>query len=445
MSFALMRKRAGFLMAAVALVQAAVLGVALGFLVLELTRIRADVVRLGHEEQDFLSQLSDTERASYRTSILLRDHIMLEGPAQRRARVELTELLASMARPPLTVPSWMPEELRGQLDAVEAARREYLSRASMVAAWDENDRRALGGDYLSQQLAPMRENYVDTTRSIAGIVRSIRETRTQSLVRSMEGIQSLVVRSFSVAVLFAIALAALAIWRFRTYERERDLHVLRLRKAEEDLRALSQRLVESQEQERKKLSRELHDEVGQILTALRVQLGQIEPAEDDSRGHLGQASGLADRSLKTVREMARGLRPAMLDDLGLGPALKWLGRDLSRSTDLDVDVEIEGELEGLDEASRTCIYRVVQEALTNCVRHARFSHVRVLLHESPNELVLTVQDNGAGFTPGAAAGIGLLGMKERVEEIGGKFTVISAPGAGTLIRANVPRTTMRRA
>ncbi|MEQ1692845.1 MAG: ATP-binding protein [Gemmatimonas sp.] len=102
-------------------------------------------------------------------------------------------------------------------------------------------------------------------------------------------------------------------------------------------------------------------------------------------------------------------------------------------------MELEGEFAGLDEARRTCVYRVVQEALTNCVKHAEATKARVVVHESPHELVLTVQDNGVGASPEKSRGIGLLGMRERLEEFNGEFSVVSAPGAGMLVRANLPK------
>ncbi len=200
----------------------------------------------------------------------------------------------------------------------------------------------------------------------------------------------------------------------------------------------------SQETERKRLSRDLHDEVGQLLTALRVQLGQIEPAEESLKSHWESASDLADRSLRSVRNLARGLRPAMLDDLGLGPALQWLGREFSKNTPLNVDVEVEGEAAGLNEQERTSLFRLAQEALTNCVKHASAASARVLLKESATDVVLMVEDKGRGFKPGPSAGIGLLGMRERMEELGGELTVMASPGAGTVIRAKLPKTTTEK-
>jgi signal transduction histidine kinase len=188
----------------------------------------------------------------------------------------------------------------------------------------------------------------------------------------------------------------------------------------------------------------LHDEVGQLLTALRVQLGQIEPAEPSLKANWTLASHLADKSLRSVRAMARGLRPAMLDDLGLAPALQWLGREVSKTTPLNVEVQVEGAAAGLSEQARTSLFRVAQEALTNCVKHASSANARVSLRESAAEVVLTVQDDGKGFTAGVTSGIGLLGMRERMEELGGALAVIASPGNGTTIRANLPKTAMER-
>jgi len=155
--------------------------------------------------------------------------------------------------------------------------------------------------------------------------------------------------------------------------------------------------------------------------------------------HLIADTELADRSLRSVREMARGLRPAMLDDLGLGPALQWMGRDFAKHNELDVDVKIESEIAGLGDAQRTCLYRVAQEALTNCVKHAKAKSVQIQLQESGSEVVLTVTDDGVGFLPGQSAGIGVIGMRERVDELGGEFAVFTSPGNGTRIRAGLAR------
>lgn len=440
-----MRTRASIVLSAVALAQVILLGVSLAILVYRLRGVRQELVLLGEQEQSFLMRVGDAETEMYGVSILLRDTIALQGHPQHVAQTELAALLRQTPVHSIEVPPALSPQMRAQLQTIEDARRDYLARARPVAAWGEAERKALGPAYLSGHLAPARMKFVATVREITALLRSIRESRNHNMAASIEAIQTLIVRILAGAAVLGLILAGVAVRRIRFFEKERDLHVQDLRRAEEDLRALSQRLVVSQELERKKISRELHDEVGQILTAMRIQLGQIETADDASHAHYIQASELAERSLRTVRGIARGLRPAMLDDLGLGAALQWLGRDVSRNTEVEVSVQIEGELSGLDEPTRTCLYRVVQEALTNCVKHSGASSARVLLHESPAEIVLTVQDNGAGFTPSASRGIGLLGMRERVEELGGRFAVVTSAGNGTLIRVNLPKATIEGA
>jgi signal transduction histidine kinase len=438
-----MRARASVVLSAVAVAQILVLGASLGLLIPRFRDAREDLIRLGREEQLFLNQLSDAESDIYRTSILLRDNIILNGPEQQRARQELLSILTKIGDRPLRAPSWISPAMAAQLEGAEAIRREYLERPKTVLAWSERDRRTLGPRYLYQELVPPREKFVAEERKLAALARAIRESHDQDMANSIQAVERLTTQIVAGAALLGLALAGLAVWRFRQYEKERDTHLLHLQQVENDLRALSQRLVTSQELERKKLSRDLHDEVGQILTALRVQLGQIE-SSTGSASNLAQASELADRSLRTVRELARVLRPAMLDDLGLAPALGWLGRDFSKNTALDVDVHAEGEFSGLDEPTRTYIFRVVQEALTNCVKHSGAARARVVLRESTEEITVTVQDDGHGFSPGEARGIGLLGMRERVEELDGDFAIVSTPGTGTLIRVKFPKARKRQ-
>lgn len=432
-----MRSLASIVLFAVALAQMLLLTFAAGFIVFRLESVESEAVTLGREERLFLDGLSAVESDLYRISIAIRDSLVTaeENPTANR---ELAAMLASVPSSPLLPPAGSAPELRGQLELIEAARLHYLDRARTILSWTAAQRRANGRAYLEQELAPTRLRFTSALSGISAVVKSTRENRNRKTAQSLSATRRLTVQVISGAALLGLAIAATAVWRFRQYDRERDAQFRRLVGAEEGLRALSQRLVEAQESERKKLSRELHDEVGQVLTALRLQLAQVS-ASGASGAHLLHASELAERSLQTVRQMARGLRPAMLDDLGLGPALRWLVRDFSRTTDLEVELELEGGFAGLGEARRTCIYRVVQEALTNCVRHARATKVRVVLHESPDELVLTVQDNGVGASLEASRGVGLLGMRERIEELNGGFSVVSAPGAGMLVRANLPK------
>jgi signal transduction histidine kinase len=241
--------------------------------------------------------------------------------------------------------------------------------------------------------------------------------------------------TYSVLVLSAVVAIASIWWIFRLEQRARA--------AEREMRELSQKLVQAQEAERKRLSLELHDQVGQMLTAIRMEianLGRIGPHDAERfREHVQQAKQVAEGAMKTVRDLAMGLRPSMLDDLGLGPAVEWLCREFSRTSGIPADVEIEGPLARLTDAQKTGLFRVVQESLTNVMRHARAKHVVVRLVESADRLVLEVADDGRGMKNGRERrGLGLLGMEERIRELGGVFVLESAPGAGTKIRAEIP-------
>lgn len=135
-----------------------------------------------------------------------------------------------------------------------------------------------------------------------------------------------------------------------------------------------------------------------------------------------------------------GLRPSMLDDLGLAPALEWQGREFSRRMGVPVTVQIEGELEHLNDPQRTCIYRVVQEALTNCARHSGAQNIRVAVRGQPNLIRVTVQDDGIGFEPEVRmpGRLGLLGIQERVKELDGSVEISSRPRQGTIVTVEVP-------
>jgi signal transduction histidine kinase len=174
-----------------------------------------------------------------------------------------------------------------------------------------------------------------------------------------------------------------------------------------------------------------------------MELGRIDrqrgPGDTGVRTGLAECRQLVDNLVRVVRDLALGLRPSMLDDLGLQPALEWLVRDVSRRSSMDVDLKVTASLDGLEDRYRTCIYRVVQEALTNCARHSGAAHVRVSVGPESGRLAVTIEDDGAGFDPRAlTGGLGLKGMKERVKELGGAVTVRSEPGRGATVRLTLP-------
>ncbi|MEO8128097.1 MAG: sensor histidine kinase, partial [Bryobacteraceae bacterium] len=195
--------------------------------------------------------------------------------------------------------------------------------------------------------------------------------------------------------------------------------------------------------ERRSISRELHDEVGQSLSALLVGLSNLSAAIPPSAGaelkpHVEGIRRLAEDSVRVVRNITLLLRPSMLDDLGLVPALQWQAREVSKRTGMQVDIAVENVSDELPEQYKTCVYRVVQEALNNCARHAAANTVRIIARQGREHLMLSIQDDGGGFRPDLHRGLGLLGMEERVTHLGGTFELDSEPGRGTLIAISLP-------
>jgi len=208
------------------------------------------------------------------------------------------------------------------------------------------------------------------------------------------------------------------------------------------LEKLSTEVLRAQEDERRMISRELHDEVGQMVTGLKMELAAVarlrEAPVEQFQEHLTEAKELAERTLRAVRNLAIGLRPAVLD-LGLAPALDWLARDVSRRSGLQVNIETSGDLEKLPEPLLVCVYRVVQEALNNTVKHAKAEKARVQVRGERQDVRLRIQDDGVGFANRPTNGLGLAGIEARVKELGGTIEIRSTPGGGTDLQVAVSR------
>jgi signal transduction histidine kinase len=225
-------------------------------------------------------------------------------------------------------------------------------------------------------------------------------------------------------------------------ERQTNLRYLELARSRHELQQLSSRLVDAQESERRSISRELHDEIGQSLGALLVDLSRLSaslpPDRPDVKEQVDRMKSVAESSVQAVRNIALLLRPSMLDDLGLGPALEWQGREVSRRSDIEVEVQAESAFGDLPAEYATTIYRLVQEALNNAVRHSGAKTARVEVEQSNRRIRVRITDDGRGFDPKRTRGLGILGMEERVKRLNGEFTVDSAPGRGASILADLP-------
>jgi signal transduction histidine kinase len=183
--------------------------------------------------------------------------------------------------------------------------------------------------------------------------------------------------------------------------------------------------------------------VGQALSAVLVELRNLslKPAVQssaDSRGNVEVIKGLVEGTVRVVRNMALLLRPSMLDDLGLIPALRWQAREVSKRTSMDVNVVAELASDDFPDEYKTCLYRVVQEALHNCSRHSQATTVRIRVQQQTDKLLLVIQDDGKGFDVKQAKGLGLLGIEERVGRLRGKCEIHSGRGTGTILAIELP-------
>jgi signal transduction histidine kinase len=202
------------------------------------------------------------------------------------------------------------------------------------------------------------------------------------------------------------------------------------------------RAVQAQEAERRRLARELHDETGQALTSILLGLSAVERAEnaEEARQATADLRRLVVETLQDVRRLAVELRPAALDDFGLEPAVRRLGETIREGTGLDVRVEASLGDDRLPAEVETALYRIVQESLTNVVKHAGAHHVAIFLSRKTAGVELMIEDDGIGFDPASTspASLGLVGMRERVQLLDGSFELDAAPGAGTTVIVELP-------
>lgn len=226
--------------------------------------------------------------------------------------------------------------------------------------------------------------------------------------------------------------------------RQQEL-VARLQGGQESLKRLARSVWRVQEQEQRKLARELHDGIGQNLAALVRLIERAQSAPADAGTQLEQARALAATTLQETRALSRLLRPQILDDLGLAPALGWLARTFTETYAVPVEVKIAEPLPPFDDDLATLVFRASQEALANAARHAKASRIEIELHGDRDRLHLTIRDDGLGCNPaqafaagseGLASGLG--GMRDRVRLYDGNFRVDSAPGAGFAVLIDLP-------
>jgi len=391
----------------------------------KLRRLRSDVNMSGIFVRDYLLDPARERAAAYRQQLR-----QFRG-ANNAAFDELRLLIENR-----------PENTQ-RLERLRAKLAEYWGVLDPLFDWTPSEKATQSVTFLRTEVIPRREAVLSIALEIEEINRSTMAAQRTEVAGQQKELQRDLYALLAWSLLLGGIVALTAVIRLGQLEKRSAKEQHLAEEAERRMRELSQQLVATQEEERKKLSRELHDHVGQVLTALRMELGSIDRLRAAGDGALARAVAesrqLVDNMVRTVRDLALGLRPSMLDDFGLQPALEWHAREFTRRYNLPVDLTISGELSQLVDPYATCIYRVVQEALTNCIRHAKASHIRVTVAGGIDTLAVAVVDNGVGINPESRrSGLGLRGIEERVRDLGGNVEIHTAPGVGTSLTIRIP-------
>ena len=388
----------------------------------KLRRLRSDVNLSGIFVRDYLLDVSREHAPEYRERLAAFRQTNLTTLAELRV---LAEPHAERIR-----------NLEVQLD-------EYWQTFEPLFDWTATEKIFRSAGFLRREVVPRRDAALSIAQEIEELNNANLAAQRAEVTRRQTVFRDDLHRLLWQTVLLGVAVALIAVFRLRALERRSDEQRAIAEAAERQMRELSQRLVATQEEERKNLSRELHDHVAQVLTALRMELGRIERARGPADARIGTAVAeskkLVDNMFRTVRDLALGLRPSMLDDFGLQPALEWHVRDFTSRYDVDVELNMDGNFEVLPDRYRTCVYRAVQEALTNCVRHAKARAVNVSVTSHRDHLNVSVTDDGIGFDSARRGnGLGLRGIEERVKELHGVMMIGTADGGGTGVEIRLP-------
>jgi signal transduction histidine kinase len=391
----------------------------------KLKALRADVHLSGIFVRDYLLDTERERAPEYRQRL---------SDFRETNRETVAELLAiAQAR----------GEDEKRIRSLEANLHDYWEGFEPLFDWTIGEKIYNSATFLRREVLPRREAVLGIAQEIEELNDANLAAQRDEVTRRHAAFRSELDDLLGRSLFFGLLLAIAVVIRLRVVERRSEQQKERAQDAESQMRELSQQLVATQEEERRKLSRELHDHVGQMLTALRMELGRIDRVRGGAEPRLGSAVAecrqLVDDMVRTVRDLALGLRPSMLDDFGLQPALEWQVRDFTRRSNVSVDLTVTGSLDNLTDQHRTCVYRVVQEALTNCVRHARATHINIDVRAHDDTLEVTVSDDGIGVDPSRrAAGLGLRGIEERVRELSGSVNLRSAAGKGATLSIRLP-------
>jgi signal transduction histidine kinase len=328
------------------------------------------------------------------------------------------------------------------IEAMQLQVQDEENACATVLTWRSDLRRQRAYQFIGQQLIPWRTRIFELAAQISSLDERKLALENLAVATRFQMLESRLIWLVSLALIAGVLMSLICGWYILRLERQARQRYQALALSRLELEGLSARLVEAQEEERRSISRELHDEVGQSLGALLVEVGQLSklvPSDDRvTQAQITHIKSVAETAVKSIRDIALLLRPPMLDDLGLIPALEWQAREISRRSDMEVEVHSEHVSEDLGDEMKVTIYRLVQEALNNAATHASAKNAKVTVVQSPDKIMVEITDAGHGFDPKRQRGMGILGMEERVRRLGGALTIESASGKGATVKAELP-------
>ena len=382
-------------------------------------------------------------------SVYVRDALLDTNPAtagEYRRQLEESYHTADDALkgyvPVVDVPG---EQMR--IDRLRRELEDFRRTLLDVLSTDSREWPAEARNLLRRRIMPKREVVMHISEEVQALNRSAFVQQQLDIASLYRATQRRVWETVGLALAASIAIALLATLYAGRLEqrlqnqRARDVETAR------DLQRLSSQLLTAQEEERRSIARELHDEVGQVLTAIKVELAVAQRSVEAAGVKvdvLNDARRITEGALHTVRDLSRLLHPAMLDDLGLPATVEWYLKGFGRRHGVRIELLQDGVDERLAPETEAGIYRIVQEALTNVAKHAQATTCRVFLQRLTNTVLVTIEDDGVGFrpeevsVPGASRGIGLVGIRERVAQLRGELRLESGPGKGTRLTVEIP-------
>jgi signal transduction histidine kinase len=406
-----------------------------------LDRVRNVETRMRQAFLARLAVLDQIRSGIYLSGTYVRDYLLSPDPTSAHAETARLAGLEQETRAALSgySHSLEPEE-RAPFVTLQSEIDVYWQVLNRTMAWTAEERNRLRDSFFYNELVPRRTAMLQIADRIAVVNERGLSRSEERLAASSESLRRSLLLTFGITLAGGLILALLTIGYTLRLERELEQRLGENARARADMQELSARLLRAQENERRTLARELHDEVGQSLSAIMMEAESAACAEEpgEMHDHLASVRSLAEKTVNEVRDLALLLRPSMLDDFGLVPALNWHARETSKRTGLNVVVEADEDAGELPDEHKTCIYRLVQEAVNNSSRHASARTVEVKVTREDERVRFSVRDDGAGFDTRFVRGLGLLGMEERVRRLGGRLQIDSQLGRGTLVSAELP-------